>query len=274
MSLRLRSLRGRLLPQGWRDLIRQLLLFGAAYLLYDLVRGAANGKSMTVAAFNHARELIAVERTLHFFVEPSVQTWASGSHLLMAIATWLYLNAQTTILIGVLLYLYVARNRSFYFVRNMLAAGFALGLVGYVLYPTAPPRFLPEWGFFDTIADIAHIPQSSTVDPSSAFFNPYAAIPSMHVACALMIGWPLAKLVRWRVARAWWWAYPGIITFVTVVTANHFIADALLGALTAAISACVATWLGRFRPRWRFEALPATPEQALRAPAPAPATAT
>jgi hypothetical protein len=239
------------MPHGWRDLVRQLLLFGGAYLLYDVVRGAADGRGVTAAAFRHASELIGVERTLHLFVEPSVQAWASGSHVLMDASTWLYLNAQTTVLFAILIYMYVRHNDSFYFVRNMLVVGMFIALAGYVLFPMAPPRFLPEWGFFDTISSVAHIRPNSV--PANAFFNPYAAIPSMHVACALMVGWPLARLTRTRPAQAFWFLYPFLITFVTVITANHFIADAMLGALTAGVSALVAMRLARMRPHaWRL----------------------
>jgi len=86
--------------------------------------------------------------------------------------------------------------------------------------------------------------------------NPYAAVPSMHVAFALMIGWSLARLVRWRIARVLWLAYPFLIAFVIVVTANHFIFDAFLGALTAGASAYGASWLARARPNaWRFSSV-------------------
>ena len=249
MLVRLRLMRARLLPHGWPDIVRQFLLFGAAYMLYRVVRGLADAR--TTAAFKHARELINVERTLHFFVEPSIQVWASGSHLLMEVTTLLYLNAQSTVLIGVLLYLYIVHNRSFYFVRNMLMVAMAIALVGYILFPTAPPRFLPEFGFFDSVADLTGVPATSA--PVNALFNPYAAIPSMHVGFALMLGWPLARLARWRIVAAFWYLYPFVIAFVTVATANHFLSDAILGALTAGISALVARRLGRLRPQaWCF----------------------
>ena len=95
----------------------------------------------------------------------------------------------------------------------------------------------------------------------SALFNPYAAVPSMHVAFALMIAWPLARLARHRDRRAsLWLLYPLVMTFVIVVTANHFIVDAVLGALTAAVSAYGASWLARARPRrWRFSAVSPAP---------------
>ncbi|HVR05803.1 MAG TPA: phosphatase PAP2 family protein, partial [Solirubrobacteraceae bacterium] len=151
MVSRLGVLQARLLPQGWRDVVRQVLLFGLAYTAYGLVRGLAAGSA--TSAFAHARDVIGIERTLHIFVEPSIQTWASGSHLLMDASSWLYLNAQTTVTVGALAYLYLCHNRSFYFVRNMLMISMAIALVGYAVFPTAPPRFMPEWGFVDSVAD-------------------------------------------------------------------------------------------------------------------------
>lgn len=244
------------MPHGWLDVLRQVLLFAAAYFAYRLVRGLAEGHAN--AAFAHARELIGIERTLHLFVEPSVQTWASGSHLVMGAASWLYVNAQGPVTIAALLYLYVRHNSRFYFVRNMFMVAMAIALVGYVVFPTAPPRFMPEWGFIDTVEHFTPVSVSHTSASMSALFNPYAAVPSMHVAFALMIGWPLARLARHAAVRVAWIVYPFVMVFVIVVTANHFIVDALLGALTAAASAGVASWLARVRPgAWRFSTVPA-----------------
>jgi hypothetical protein len=264
---RARVLQARVLPQGWWDVVRQILLFLGAYLAYRLVRGFADGSAN--AAFAHARDLISLERTLHVFVEPSIQAWASGSHFVIVLSSWLYVNAQGTITIAALLYLYLRHNGSFYFVRNMFMIAMAIALVGYLVFPTAPPRFMPEWGFTDTVADLTPVNLSHASASMSSFFNPYAAVPSMHVAFALMIGWPLARLVRNRVAAVLFFLYPFLMTFVIVVTANHFIADALLGALTAAISAYGASWLARARPGvWRFSvASPRTAPEPAVAPA-------
>jgi PAP2 superfamily len=255
---RLRVLEARVLPSGWLDVLRQVALFGMAYLAYRLVRGMVEGEA--TAAFQHARELIRIEERLHLFIEPSVQTWAASSHLLMDISSWLYVNAQTTVTVGALIYLYLRHNRSFYFVRNMLFISMAIALVGYAVFPTAPPRFMPEWGFFDPVADFTgvHIDTGhGGGGASTTLTNIYAAVPSMHVAFALLIGWPLARLVRWRALRVAWLLYPLLIAFVIVVTANHFILDALLGALTAGVSAYGACWLARARPAvWRFTPAP------------------
>jgi len=256
MVARLRLLQNRVLPHGWVDVLRQVALFGAVYLGYNLVRGLVEGKAS--AAFQHARDLIQIERTLHVFVEPSVQAWASGSHALMDVSSWLYVNAQTSVTLAALVYLYLRHNRSFYFVRNMLVIAMAIALVGYAVFPTAPPRFLPEWGFIDSVSDLTGMHVSHASASMTALFNPYAAVPSMHVAFALLIGWPLAALSRTRTARILWRLYPLLIAFVIVATANHFILDALLGALTAGASAVGARHLARIRPSaWRFSHAPA-----------------
>jgi hypothetical protein len=251
MVARIRLLPARVLPNGWLDVLRQVLLFGLAYLAYRAVRGMVEGRAG--AAFQHARDLIQVERTLHLFVEPSVQAWASGSHFLMDGASWLYVNAQTSVTVAALVYLYLRHNRSFYFVRNMFMIAMLIALVGYTVFPTAPPRFMPEWGFIDSVSDFTGVHVSHTSSSMSALLNPYAAVPSMHVAFALMIGWTLAKLSRRKAVRVMWILYPFLMTFVIVATANHFILDALLGALTAGISAYGARCLARARPGvWRF----------------------
>jgi hypothetical protein len=254
MVARVRVLQRRVLPQGWVDVLRQVALFGAAYLAYRLVRGLVEGDAN--AAFAHARDVISLERTMHLFVEPSVQAWASGSRVLMDLSSWLYVNAQTTVTVSALVYLYLRHNRNFYFVRNMFMIAMAIALVGYTVFPTAPPRFMPEWGFIDSVSDFTgvHVSHASTL--ASTLFNPYAAVPSMHVAFALMIGWPLARLSRRRIVKVLWLLYPFLMAFVIVATANHFIVDAMLGAVTAGLSAYGARWLGRARPAvWRFSAV-------------------
>jgi hypothetical protein len=256
MVARLETLQARVLPKGWLDLLRQLALVGVAYGAYSLVRGLVS--SDTTTAFRHALDMIQAERSLHVFVEPSVQAWASSSHLLMDFSSWLYVNAQTSITLAAIVYLYIGHNGSFYFVRNMFAIAMLIALIGYAVFPTAPPRFLPEWGFIDSVSDLTGVHVSHASASMNTLFNPYAAVPSMHVAFALMIGWPLASLSRTRVARILWRLYPLLIAFVIVATANHFILDAILGALTAGASALGARRLARMRPAaWRFRTAPA-----------------
>jgi PAP2 superfamily len=256
MLARARVLQARVLPRGWLDAVRQVCLFVGAYLAYRLVRGLVAGDASE--AFAHARELISLERTLHVFIEPSLQAWAMSSHFVIVAASWLYVNSQTTITVGALLYLYIRHNDRFYFVRNMFMIAMAIALVGYALFPTAPPRFLPEWGFVDTVSTFTGVHVDHASASMSALFNPYAAVPSMHVCFSLMIGCTLARIARHRVTAVLWLLYPLLMTFVIIVTANHFLIDAFLGAVTTALSAWGATAMARARPHaWRFTRIPA-----------------
>ena len=237
MRQTLRSLEARALPHGRRDALRQLLLFAAAYALYQLVRGLIDGNDVAKASWN-ATKIIDLERTLHVFVEPSIQTWTANVHWLMEGADWVYLNAHYVVTLGVLIYLYTHRRDSFTFVRNAFMIAMAIALVGYALYPTAPPRLMPEWGFTDSIQQFTGF----TIEDHGvqALLNLYAAVPSIHVCFAILVGWPMARLMRRPWLKALWLLYPLLITFVVVATGNHFLTDAFLGAVTAAVSMLIA----------------------------------
>ena len=149
----------------------------------------------------------------------------------------MYVNSHFVVTTTFLIWLYIARNHAFYFVRNMFLVAMGLALVGYMAYPTAPPRFLPEWGFSDSVASFVG---ENAEQSANVLYNPFAAVPSMHVAFALMIAVPAIKLVKHRWAKVLWAIYPFVVTFVVMVTANHFWLDAALGALVAAFSAYAA----------------------------------
>jgi hypothetical protein len=248
--VRVWRLSGRWLPNGWLDAIRQLALFAGAYYLYRIVRGFVDGQAGL--AFENARTLVDFERSIGLFFEPGLQAWARGEDWLLTWANWMYVNSHFVVTTTFLIWLYIARNYAFYYVRNMFMVAMGLALAGYLVYPTAPPRFLPEWGFTDTVA--AFVGEGAE-NSANALYNPFAAVPSMHVAFALMIAVPALFLVRNRVVKAFWAIYPGLVTLVVMVTANHFWMDAALGALVAAASASAASYaFARARPKdwaWR-----------------------
>src|SRR3954454_17111961 len=199
----------RWLPQGWLDALRQLALFAGAYYAYRIVRGFVDGRASV--AFENARDIVNVERGSHLFFEPGLQQWAVGHRWIIQLADWAYVNTHFVVTTAFLVWLYLARNRAFYFVRNMFMVAMGLALVGYLVYPAAPPRLLPEWGFADTVTAAVGQDQAST---AKLLFNPYAAMPSMHVGFALMIAVPAFKLVSIRPIRAFWCVYPAFVTFV------------------------------------------------------------
>jgi hypothetical protein len=247
--------RRRLLPRGWPDALRQLALFAGAYVLYRVVRGLADGQ--TTAAFENARNLVSLERAMGLFFEPAVQAWAVGSSWILTVADLAYLHSHFVITTAFLVWLYLARNTAFYFVRNMFVVSMAIALAGYALFPTAPPRFLPEWGFTDTV--VSRVGEAAA-NGFALLYNPFAAVPSMHVGFALMIGVVGVKLVGSGLAKVLWAAYPLVVTFVVVVTANHFWIDAVFGAMVALASAYIAHAAALARPdawAWRARAIEA-----------------
>jgi membrane-associated phospholipid phosphatase len=251
MRRRAHTIEARLLPRGWPDAVRQVLLFAAAYLLYQLVRGLVNDDDVVRASLDATR-VINLERSLHVFVEPSIQAWAMHRPWLMHLADWVYLDAHGVVTFGVLIYVYLRRNDSFGFMRNAFLIAMALALVGYAVYPTAPPRLMPQWGFTDPIRQLTGI--DAEHGPGSVLLNAYAAIPSMHVCFALLTGWSMATLTARRTLQILWRLYPLAIMIVVVVTGNHYLVDIVLGAACAGVSALVAgALLARSRPDvWAF----------------------
>jgi hypothetical protein len=244
----------RWLPQGWFDALRQLVLFASAYYAYRLVRGAVDGQA--TVAFENARHLVDVERGLHMFFEPGLQAWAQGQQWIITFANFMYVNSQFVVTTTFLIWLYIFKNVSFYYVRNMFMIAMGIALVLYVGFPAAPPRYLPEWGFTDTVASFVG---DKAEQSANVLYNPFAAVPSMHVAFALMVAIPAMKIANRRFFKAIWAVYPVIITLVVMITANHFWLDAFLGASVAAISASTSSYLlGRARPEaWAWTTGPA-----------------
>ena len=256
MSRALAHLSSRL-PKGFPDAFKQIGLFVLADICYETVRGVAEGNR--AVAFANGQAVIDFEKSTGTFFEPGFQAFFIAERWVLDFANFMYMNSHFMLTTGFLVWLYLRRNDSFYFVRNMFMVGMALALVGYTLLPTAPPRLFPEYGFVDTINDFSSVNHDSAL--VKIFVNPYAAIPSMHCAFALMIGIPGFILSKHRAAKAFWAAYPLLVTWVVVVTGNHFWIDAAAGALVAAASALVAhRLLARARPEvWAFRG---TPQQA------------
>jgi membrane-associated phospholipid phosphatase len=224
------------LPKGGADALAQLGIFVMADLLYETVRGIS--ESNQAIPFENARTIVTTEKTLHIFFEQNLQEWAMNYRFLIDFANFMYVNSHFVITTSALVWLYLRHNDRFYFVRNMFVVAMGVALAGYLLLPTAPPRFFPELGFVDTIAYYVNVKHDSGL--VTLFFNPYAAVPSMHVAFSLLIAGPAIMIVRRRAFKALWALYPLVVTFVVVVTGNHWVMDALAGAAVAGAAAIVS----------------------------------
>ena len=245
---------GAWLPRGWGDLARQLAIFALFDLLYETTRTLAVGDR--AVALRHARDIVSAERSLGIFHELDVQHFAATSpHFVQAVANWTYFNCQFSISFGFLFWVYLRRNHAFPLVRNVFIAANAIGLACYTLYPAAPPRMLGSLGFVDTLNETSVNHHSGLI---ASLSNPYAAMPSLHTAYALIVGTSAVMLVRTRVLRVLWAFYPALVVFSIVATANHFFLDAAGGAGVAMLAA-LAVYAAHTRSRRLAAVLVAAP---------------
>jgi hypothetical protein len=216
-----------------RGAVEVAALFGL-YAIYELLRGF--GELDFRAAHRHTTDIVALEQRLHVFGERTVQEWAQRVPGLPSVLGVAYIAFHVVLTAGVLVWIYRAHRDRFPLVRTTLILSTSLALAGYVVYPAAPPR-LANLGFSDTVSEHGGINLSS--DLLGSFYNPIAAVPSLHFGYALLVGLAVAAFARSRVARIAGAAYPGVMLFIIVATGNHFLFDAAAGGIVVA-----AGWLG------------------------------
>ena len=132
------------LPRGWADLGLQLAIWFGFLALYQVARGFADRNP--TQAFENGLGVIRIEEHVGDLFELTAANLVSGSHFLVLLVNWTYWNSEFTVVGLALLWVYLRRNESFVRFRNWILAANAIGLVGYVLLPTAPPRMLTRAG--------------------------------------------------------------------------------------------------------------------------------
>ena len=239
----------RRLPRGWAHLGLQLAFWLGFYVAYQAARGLADHGGVT-AAFANGEWIIGLQRDLHSMFELTLQAAVESSGLLIQATSLTYWLSQFAVVGLALVWVYFNAHERFYAFRNTLILGNLIGLVGYVLLPTAPPRMFPEAGFTDTLAVHSSVNHSSTFVAFAS--NPYAAMPSLHALDALIVSVVMTTVVRRWWAKALWVAWAPWVWFAVMATGNHFWLDVAAGILVAAIAGAIV-----YRPWRRFRARPA-----------------
>jgi hypothetical protein len=231
-------------PGGWPALAREACLFVAAYVVYFCVRGLA--KDRIADALRHARTVLGFEHRVGFAWEASVQRAVLRAELLIDIANWVYIWAFWPLLAGTLVWLFQRHPDAYPLYRNAILLSGAMGLVVFLTYPVAPPRFLDNGQFVDTVGNRS---LSYQLLLPHSLANLYAAMPSLHAGWVLLVGVAIA-----RHARRWPWRLAGallpVAMFLSIVgTANHYILDGLAGWCCALLALALAQALGHERGR-------------------------
>jgi membrane-associated phospholipid phosphatase len=225
----------RYLPRGYADFGYQLLIWFGFLAAYQVARGFADRDP--TRAFENGWRVIDLEQRLTGLRELTFQGWTESSHLLAVLVSWTYWNSEFTVIGLALLWVYFRRNTAFTRFRNTILLANVLGLVGYVLLPTAPPRFFTSMGFTNTLGQFGGLNHGSGLVELAA--NPYAAMPSLHAADALIVGVVLASVVRHWPWKVLWLLWPVWVWFAVMATANHFWLDVLAGIVLGTIALAV-----------------------------------
>ncbi len=206
----------------------EIVLIGIAYVSYQLVRGMVEGR--IDVAFSNANNLIQVERSLGVFWEVQLQSLILGNNFLIDMFNWIYIWGHLPV-IGVLaIWIYMFRRGVFARYRNAFLISGAIGLVFFTALPMAPPRFLPQFGFIDTITiydEVYHALQNP------AFVNQYAAMPSLHLGWNLLVGLAVFETTKVWWAKAFGLLLPIPMLVAIILTGNHFVLDAVAGVVVA-----------------------------------------
>ena len=233
------------LTSKWRA---QLLLYLSAYGAYSSTRWIVAGD--VPRATEHAHWIENLEQALHVSVEGSVQrTLDSGAPIW--ILNHLYLIAQFAVVPGALIFLYLTAPSVYLSLRNTVLATWLIAVPIYALFPVAPPR-LAGIGIMDTISDQTEASLNSHV--ATSFYNPFAAVPSLHAGFAFAVGTALAVALRPRWAKALALLWGPAVALSVVATGNHFVFDIAAGLVVTVIGFLI----GRLprRVHWRRESVP------------------
>jgi membrane-associated phospholipid phosphatase len=234
----------RYLPRGWSHFWLQLGIWFGFAAIYQVARGMA-GHDDARALANGLR-VIGWERThAHHLFELTFQNLAASSKLLELAVSWTYWMSEFPVIGLALLWVYLRRHDAFARFRNTILLANVIGLVGYVLMPTAPPRMFPSFGFADTLGSVGGLNHGSGLIELAS--NPYAAMPSLHAADALIVGLTLAYVCRHKLAKLVWLLWPVWVWFSVMATANHFWLDVVAGVGVALVAFAIVyrRWLTR-----------------------------
>ncbi|MFG3345542.1 phosphatase PAP2 family protein [Streptomyces sp. NPDC048018] len=217
-------------PRWWAELI----LIAAVYAAYSCGRLLARGDR--AAAVDHGLAVLRAEETLGLDLEHPLNRLFTATPALGIPADFAYASLHYLVTPAVLVWLFRRRPAAYRAARTWLMLSTLLGLVGFTLLPTCPPRLLdPAHGFADTMARFSAYGwwggEASAPRGLGGLTNQYAAMPSLHVGWALWCGVMLWRYGRSPLVRALGVAYPLLTALVVMGTANHYFLDAAAGAV-------------------------------------------
>jgi membrane-associated phospholipid phosphatase len=240
----LSRVRGANRPRWWGE----AAIAAAGYAVYSLVRnrqGKETSPTDYQRAFINAQHVIHIEQISGLYHEQRIQTLFLSSTWLVRSFDSFWALAHFLVTAAVVVWLIRWHPDRYRPLRTALALATALGLVCFALFPTLPPRLLPDsYGFVDTWVRVGgigakHPPRIERIS------DPFAAMPSLHVAWAVWCAAAVVPAMKRRWTKAAAIAYPVLTVVAVVVTGNHFVLDTIAGLFLGLVALIVARRLGR-----------------------------
>lgn len=243
--------------------IREFAIVIGFYYVYNSIRSLADVGGVQNRAHRNANWIVSAEKWMFIYHEQSIQQAFLGANWFIKVMNVYYGTLHFAITAGLLIWLYIRRHSAYREMRNLIGATTGLALVGYWSFPLAPPRLYlecdgnipvlgPEGGlvkpacFVDTLEKVGGLwnYQSSV---AKTIANSYAAMPSLHFGWSVWCGIVIWRYIGGRSGRVAAVLYPSLTLFAIVVTANHFILDAVGGAIIVLCGIWVVRWSERRR---------------------------
>ena len=239
-----------LLNRGVFRHVLELLLLSSAYFIYMSVRKVVVSDIEPIAFANAAR-IVSIEDAMGLFLEPGWQAWAvEHSSAIVVILNWVYIITFWPIIFISAIILYITdRSRRYIYYRNVWLVSYIFAIMLFAVFPLAPPRFLPEYGFLDTIQHFGPAQYGSR--EMAAFYNAFAAMPSLHFAWTILFGVFFFR-TGYLPLRVLGVMYPTMTFFAITITGNHYIMDAVGGGVIILSSFLLYEAILRLNLRFRF----------------------
>lgn len=219
----------------------QAAIVFTVFQVFRVARIALEGPATTAMA--NALDVIDIEQALGLYHEETLQEWLGEAGIPARAWNVFYGFLHDTVGALALVFLWRQARERYRFWRNVAGWMLVVGLVGFAVYPITPPRLMSaEYGFVDTGVEIGGVGPIRGASETGGG-NRFAAMPSLHVGRAAWAAFAVVPVARRRWSKGLLVAYPFVMTLATMVTANHWLLDAVGGV--AALAVALALERGR-----------------------------
>jgi diacylglycerol O-acyltransferase / wax synthase len=219
---------------------REVAIGLGVYAVYLLASRPKRGEAGRRRAARNAERVVALERRLGIYVEPHLQRLLLPRRRLLAVLNVAYVTLNVGLTVGWLMRLYRLRHPEFHRLRRAAVLTTLGAQPVFVLFPCAPPR--TQEGFVDTIGEVSGVDLDRGL--VAQLYDPLAAMPSIHLAYAVVTAAGLTQASGSRLVRILAPGYPPLVALIVFATANHYVLDAVAGAVLGRLGLRLARAFG------------------------------